>query len=355
MKLKEDFLHFGIFELFNSPTIKITSHESILQPTAKVSFGRQVSGDLSTGYSNFFDKGEYIQVKSSVELFESPSFSLQLFFPKYSTLNLKRPIQEEIFSLFYKNEKFSSSKITRFGVEYFLPPFYAFSADFVHPSYFPNDMKKYFKISLNMALKQISSDFSNQIELSSILSDSAIISYLKGRVFERFDFDFGLSALFSGGLIISKTQVPIPERFHVGGAPFFRGIPYKEFSHKSQEIPIGNTAFFSFSFESSQYLFPQVDFNCHVFLNVSLAANFLQADFNFKKILCLFSLGSGFNYRNWPIQIETNVQIPLIRSSNLNFLHYQVGFLSSTELNSNSFPNNGIFPASTSEEVPNYE
>lgn len=124
-------------------------------------------------------------------------------------------------------------------------------------------------------------------------------------------------------------QIPIPERFHLGGVPLFRGIDLKEFSQKYQEIPLGNDFFLSISLQSSQHLFPQMGLNCHFFLNGSIAANFFQTDFNFEKILHAFALGCGLTFRPGPFQIEANLQIPLKLSPNLHFLHYQIGFLPS--------------------------
>lgn len=302
---------------------KIYHKDGFLLPSVGIEIGTNSLVYLKTGYANIRNKGDYLEALFSLGINFSPKISLSYCQPLYEKYDFASPLQTKIYFFEAYRKILSNMKIDKYQLQIpllnYLNRIIGLNLNWIHPfdiKDLPNENTPYCKLSL--------ADSLSLFELSGLLRERSIVPFLKLKHFHEFQFGKGFSLLISLGSLLSFSQVPLPERFHLGNVPFYRGFKSNDFSNKVQNIPIGNENFISSALEKKFSIFPDFGLNGHGFLCSSFAYNFHKIGQE-KNYLYFASIGFGLSYNKNENQIEVNTQFPLFLSENLSFYRFQIG------------------------------
>lgn len=290
--------------------------------------GKNTSIHLKKGYSNPFHQGGLLDIIFSVRINKSPKICVNYYQPLEKNLDFNSPTQAKIYTLLAQREIFSNMKIDKYKFQIPLHSFFqhmiSLNGNCIQPfdiQGLKDENKQYYKLSLagNLFFSEVSGDF------SVLLREKKYNPFLKLHILKNFPIGGGFSLLTSIGGLLSRSPLPLPERFHHGTVPLFRGFKTNEFSKKVQGTSIGNENFFSLALDWKHSLLDRFGLNFHGFLSGSLAFNWHTYSEE-KNPLYFLAAGTGLTLDNVGIQVEVNGQYPLLLAENLSFHRFQIGF-----------------------------
>lgn len=185
------------------------------------------------------------------------------------------------------------------------------------------DLKSYDKFALSLSKRLQTGN--RYTELAVLTSSGDIKPFPFFKIIEQHVFCFPgyTKGFFESGALLSPFSVPHKERFHPGGPPFARGIPFYNFSQKICGVHSGCDFYCTGGFETSVRLLPKLDF--HFFVNSGFSL-LTEPTFFFDfppSFSAYFSYGCGYVYHLDNEDVEFNFNIPFMKTDGLNFSRFQ--------------------------------
>ena len=333
----------------------ITAYNGLTKTNIGGEIGTENAATISTGWSNFFGKGEAILITGKLTQNHSPSVNITFTLPNLKETDFKRenPYQKFDFSINLQREMLFENPIDSVtatasmsaGTKPFQTSITISSikqqTDNSAPFPLRYEPSPYFKLALQLLHPKIQPGALNQITLGLISTSTEFTPYIKTNISKSLALPYGIQIFTSGGFMSSllakdrcafsfKTMrpMPFPEKFFVGGVPSGRGVADKKFGYAYGGFTHGLDMYASATIEEKLLLFPQYQINGHIFVSGIIGRNFssyypwsCDPDWS-----ALAVAGVGATFVQGPLQIEANVQMPLYQTGAKNtVLKYQFG------------------------------
>jgi hypothetical protein len=330
-----------------SVSLKLDSAEIVpsrgLMPTTfGVDVGPESDGNVSTGWSNFFQRGDFIVFEGKFKHLTAPTLSVSFTQPllKNANFSLDNPFGTFRVSATLDIQPISGENIQTGLLESILSPQGPFGTHRVAfsvvnyrlsarpPVVLSSDRSPYFKASIRSDLPLFGHLIDTALEVAAVVSKSCAANpFVKLSVTSHYNMGYGLGFYVAGGAIAASKPVPYPEKFRPGGIPVSHGIEHERFGPIVGGFPSGCDSYASGTLDFSTLVFPEYNLNAHFFLNGAVAANRRSnsiLDFA-PSVSAVVSVGAGLTFTQGPVRVQANVQHPYYVSSGLSFARFQLG------------------------------
>jgi outer membrane protein assembly factor BamA len=322
--------------------LKVVPRLGLLPTNIGGDIGADPATHVSTGYANFFRKGEVFEVKGSYSASKSPSLTVSYTHPLFANADFSLPIpfSKVTTSLTFDSRQIVSESITTGQFEAsFLPRgkplnlsgLLSFVSEKVTPTSsiaFALDPSPYLKICVKAETLPLFPYLSGSVESGILRANQRFTPFLKLNALRRFNLGFGFSALFGCGALMSKRAVPYAEKFRIGGVPTAYGIDHEKFGTSIGGFPSGCDKWASATLDFTTLLLPEYGLDVHVFVNGAVARN--EKSHNVIDLVPtltkVLSVGAGLQFVQGGVKIQANLQFPYHSSAGLNFSRFQIGF-----------------------------
>ncbi|EAY19766.1 hypothetical protein TVAG_178100 [Trichomonas vaginalis G3] len=334
----------------------VVARDGLMKTYVGGDIGTEKAVRASTGWANFFKRGETISLTGKYTVGGNPSVNVAFTLPDFKSVDFSKNTPFRTYSYAFNIEKnddgYKSIQSAGFefnlggGKDVFSKSIslsairQAIDSDVPFPlKYEPNP---YFKFQIGAGMPSFLPMQRNQIHAGLICDTKlAVTPFVKATGFNKINLPFGISITANMGLISSlrkrpgaklslenMTPVPYPEKFLLGGLPTIYGVDAAKFGYKYGGFPIGSNVYASLTLDESVLIFPEQSLNGHIFLSGSIAKNFSSyfpqsCDPSWTSLAVA---GVGLTFIQGQVKVEANLQKPIFQSgAKLNVLTYQLG------------------------------
>ena len=325
---------FWRFNFLNPFKSKVTTFKGYIPPFITFKKGLQ----FTTGYANLLDKNEAVELSANFNSLNVPRISLSFLMynlkdADFSLTNGAWFTKKQI-SISHETNYIPGKDPTHLTELYTLiqnkGSFWTHQAGItlMHPLTFLFDPSPYYKISYKAdnrsLLRKILSLHSELAFIFSSQENEKMATMMKISASLKKRFPHYITGHCITGFLISNKPVPLAEKFRIGGIGILRGIKSNELT-RNFNFPNSSDTFGSITVDYSPKVFSQI--NPHLFLNAAFIGNFQASNiFEFTPDLSsVVSIGTGAKYQFNDNSFEVNVQFPIMKSEQLNFVHFQFG------------------------------
>lgn len=318
--------------------------------------GSQSAARASSGWANYFKKGETISVTGKYTFGGSPSVNIAFCMPDFKSVDFSKmnSFKSYTYSLNVEKKDEDKNSIQTASLEFNLnggkeifDKSIAVSAirqvlsqDPPYPLKF--EPHPYFKFEMSACLPSFLPMQRNRLATGLIFDTKRNVTpFIKATAFNKINLPFGLSIVGDCGLITSLKKnpgaklslanmypMPYPEKFVLGGLPTIHGVESRKFTNNYEGFPIGSNVYGSLTIDESVFMFPEQNFNGHLFLSGAIAKNFSShfPDSCDPSWTSLIVAGTGLTIVQGQAKIEVNIQKPIYQSGpKVDVLSYQIG------------------------------
>jgi hypothetical protein len=320
----------------------IVPRRGILPTTVGADIGYEPAGNVSSGWANYFNRGEVLEVKGRSTTTKSPTLSVVYTHPFFGLPDYSQPVP---FSRFVASSSVDVRQIADEVIETasietsWLPKGrglrHGVAISLIvnritknSPVVLAADPARYLKVAWKTEAPAAVPSLAGAIEAGILAGGGRPIPYVKLNGVSRLQVGWGMGLGAGGGLIIANRAVPFAEKFRIGGVPIAYGIEYEKFGTVVGGFASGSDGWISGVADFSTVVLPEYNLNAHFFLNAAVAVNRKSnsvLDFA-PSVAKVASGGAGLTFAQGPVRIEMNVQAPYVVTQGLSFLRFQIGF-----------------------------
>jgi hypothetical protein len=320
----------------------IVPRKGLLPTTVGADIGYDPAGNVSSGWANYFNRGEVLEVKGRSTTTKSPTLSVVYTHPFFGVPDYSQPVpfsrlvasssvdvrqiaDEVIDTASFEASWLPKGRGLRHGVAISLVVNRITKNS---PIVLATDPPRYLKVSWKTEAPAAVPSLAAAVEAGILAGGGRPIPYVKLNGMSRFHVGWGLSLGAGAGLIVAGRAVPFAEKFRVGGVPTAYGIEHEKFGTVVGGFASGSDGWISGVADFATVVLPEYNLNAHFFLNAAVAVNWKSnsvLDFA-PSIAKVASAGAGLTFAQGPVRVEMNVQTPYLVTQGLSFLRFQIGF-----------------------------